>query len=181
MHVFTKVVLERETGEEVLWNDRRTHSRLHWFQEGMAELYGSAKSGEGGKWKLKVPYRMRLGEWWNCKKNNLSDWSFKELMGIRTGPELQQRSRRKGLVKHQSRLSSLFYAQAWSWVYFLYNYDNAKYRDKLIEYMGKELKGVSGPEEFAKTWGAGDDYDWGPVEKEWRGFVDKLWADQGFK
>ncbi len=121
MHVFTKVVLERETGEEVLWTDRRCHSRLHWFQEGMAELYGSAKTVEGGKWELKVPYKMRLKEWWMCRKNKLSEWSFKELLSIRTGPELQQRSSRKGLKRGQSRLSSLFYAQAWSWCYFLRN------------------------------------------------------------
>ncbi len=180
MHVFTKVVMERELGEEVLWSDRRCHSRLHWFQEGMAELYGSAVSREGGKWDLKVPYKMRLGEWWNCRKNKQVEWTFEEIRSIRTGPELQQRSRSKGLTQ-QGRLSSLFYAQAWSWVYFLYNYENGKYRDKLIEYMAKELKGVSSPEDFAKTWGAGEGYDWGPVEKEWRGFVDKLWADNGFR
>lgn len=180
MHTFTKVMLEREEGKEVLWEDPRTHSRLHWFQEGMAELYGSAKSGEGGKWDLKVPYHMRLGEWFNTKKNKQSDWTFEELMAIRTGPELQRRSAIKGLQRGQGRLSSLFYAQAWSWCYFLYNYENGKYRDKLIEYMGKELKGISGPEEWNKTWGAGENYDWGPVEKEWRDYVDTLFKAQGF-
>ncbi len=180
MHTFSKVVLERETGEEVLWGDSRTQSRLHWFQEGMADFYGSATSRTGGKWTLKVPYRMRLGEWFQTRKNKLSDWSFEELRNIRSGPELQQRARRKGL-NQRGRLVSLFYAESWTWCYFLYNFEDGKYREKLIEYIGKELKGLSGPEEFAKTWGAGENYDWGPVEKEWRGYVEKLWADQGFK
>jgi len=180
MHALTRVVLERETGEEVLWRDRRTHSRLHWFQEGMAEFYGSAKAAEDGAFELKVPYRMRLREWFETRKRKRSDWAFVELLSIRNGAELMQRSRRKGLTQ-QGRLASLFYAQAWTWVYFLHNFEDGKYRDKLIEYMGKELKGISGPDEFAKTWGAGDSYDWGPIEKEWRGYVDKLWADQGFK
>jgi len=180
MHTFTKVILERETGEEVLWNDPKTHSRLFWFQEGMAELYGSAKSTAGGKWDLKVPYRQRLGEWFSCRKNKLSDWSFEELLSVQTNGELRQRARRK-VLSHEGRLSSLFYAQSWTWCYFLYNYENGKYREKLIEYMGKELRGISGPSEFAKTWGAGENYDWGPIEKQWRGYVKKLWADQGMK
>ena len=177
VHLYTKVLIEKKIGDEILWDDPRTHSRLHWFQEGIAELFGSAKK-VGDDWETMVPYIYRMREWWMTRSNKLSEWTFEELLSIKTSGELQNRASRKGL-NQGGRLSSLFYAQAWSWVYFLWNFENGKYRDKFVEYAAKEFHGISGPEEFAKVWGAGPDYDWTPVKNEWMKYTEKLGKEMG--
>ena len=37
----------------------------------------------------------------------------------------------------------LFYDEAWSFIYFCHDYEKGKYRERFLEYMGRELEGDS--------------------------------------
>ena len=60
IHAFTKATVEKARGESLPWTEPRLHSRLQWFQEGMAELFGSSRPKDGGGVEMLVPYRSRL-------------------------------------------------------------------------------------------------------------------------
>jgi hypothetical protein len=183
IHAFTKATVEKALGGESLpWTDVRLHSRLHWFQEGMAELFGSSKPKDGGGVEMMVPYRSRLGEWKMTRNQKLSEWTFEELMDVSTGQDMQQKAQRKGLAD-AGRLSSLFYAQAWAWCHFLYFHENGKYRQLLLDQLKLELNGESGPAVFKeKVWKTKPgDAAFTAMKEEFEKYVQKLWTDMGIK
>jgi hypothetical protein len=183
IHAFTKATVEKALGGESLsWTDPRVHSRLHWFQEGMAELFGSSRPKDGGGVEMMVPYRSRLEEWKMTRNRKLSEWSFEELLDVSTGQDLQRKSAQKGLAD-AGRLSSLFYAEAWAWCHFLYFHENGKHRQLLLDQLRHELDGDSGPDVFkSKVWKKKPgDPEWNAMKEEFEKYVQKLWSDLGIK
>jgi hypothetical protein len=170
IHAATKAFIEKQRNEEVLWTDPATHSRLHWFQEGMAELIGSTKPKDGGGVEIMTLNKGRLMEWKQTRAAKLSEWTFEEMLGITTSVDMRQKAGRKALAD-AGRLASLFYAQAWTWCHFLYFHGDGKYRQKLIDYMKVELSGKSGPDEFKKSW---PDMNVEELKKEWLAYVDQM-------
>jgi hypothetical protein len=165
IHVYTKIMMEKKRGEEISWNEQGTHSRSHWFQEGMAEFFG-AVSKVDGKWKSLQIYHHRLREWRRTMSAKKIEWELPEMLRIASGGQLQMRSRQKGLAMPEAvRLSSLYYAQSWTFCHFLYFHENGKYRDKLMKYAEMEFTGVTGYE--------------AALDKEWRAYVDKMMKDHG--
>lgn len=165
IHLYRKVLTERQN-KEILWTDNRLLSRCGWFDMGVAEFLA-------GKLKVRSDLLRRWGE---TRKTRQTEWRLADLLKIRTSGEMHNKAARKALgnVSEVFRLRRLYRAQAWAWVHFLYYSEGGKYRDKLLAYAEKEFHGVSGPEVFKKVWGAGDDYDWSPIEDEWRTWVESL-------
>ncbi|MCC6742111.1 MAG: DUF1570 domain-containing protein [Planctomycetia bacterium] len=62
------------------------------------------------------------------------------------------------------------YAQAWSLLYFFYNYENGKYAAKFEEYFKEELDGNPGFETFKRIFGTDID----ALEKEWLEYTKSL-------
>ncbi len=62
------------------------------------------------------------------------------------------------------------YAEAWSVLYFFYNYQNGKYASKFEEYFQHELDGTPGFDSFQKIFGTDID----ALEKEWLEFTKSL-------
>ncbi|MHC4470528.1 MAG: hypothetical protein ACYS99_06135 [Planctomycetota bacterium] len=186
MHVYTKITLQKLTGDEILWTDPRCHSRAHWFQEGVAEFFGSSKPKGESDWDLMVPYRQRLQEWKNIQNNKLAEWPLKDLLGVHNQVELRRKGMEIGGITG-GHMGSLYYAQSFTFIHFLWNFENGKYKEKFLEYFKLELEGKSGIEVFAKIWWGeekGSDWrnlDWSALDKEWRGYVQKLWDQMGIK
>jgi hypothetical protein len=186
MHVYTKITMQKLTGDEVLWTDPRCHSRAHWFQEGVAEFFGSSRPKGENDWDLMVPYRQRLQEWKHIQNNKLAEWPLKELLGVHNQMELRRKGMEIGGIA-AGHMGSLYYAQSFTFIHFLWNFESGKYKDKFLEYFKLELEGKSGIEVFAKVWWGdekGRDWknlDWSALDKEWRSYVQKLWDQMGIK
>jgi serine/threonine-protein kinase len=178
IHALTKATVEKALGETVPWSDPRLHSRLHWFQEGMAELFGSSRKKEGGGVEMLVPYLSRLQEWKMTRNQKRSEWTFEELLDVAGGADLQRKAARKGLAD-AGRLSSLFYAQAWAWCWFLHTSKDGRYRPLLVEQLRQELKGNSGPAVFyEQVWKTKPGSpEWTAMKEEFESFVRQLWVE----
>ena len=111
-----------------------------------------------------------------ARELDLEGWSLEEVLSIRTGSELQQRARRKGLSgAHDQRV--LFHAQAWSFVHFLWHFEDGKYRERFLEYVGMELRGQTGPKEFQRVFWGDEEPDLERLDNEWRNHIEELLAD----
>ncbi len=69
------------------------------------------------------------------------------------------------------RYSSLFYAEAWSFLYFLNHYENGKYRDVFQRYCKLELDGSGDRMRLQELFGFKNRADWEEIEKQWIAFV----------
>jgi hypothetical protein len=146
---------------------------------------GSTKAKEGGGYELMALNRNRLEEWKRTQRAKMSEWSLEEMLRIQNSFELRQRAMRKDMTPQgQIRLPSLFYAEAWSWCYFLWNYKDGKYRQKFLDYFKSELHGKTGYKFWAELWGKTGDPDkddWSDLDKEWRAYVETLYDQMGIK
>jgi hypothetical protein len=163
IHYYTKQLVEKATGEEVSWTDHRLESKSHWFQEGVADWFGSAVR-KGESWSLFESNLYGLAGWKSDRDEKQSEWTFEELLSAEDSYALQQRG---------NRMAVLFYAQAWAFVDFLWNFENGKYRDKFLEYFKRELHGESGLRVFKEVFGLAEVKD-SEMEKEYKGYVNEL-------
>jgi len=81
---------------------------------------------------------------------------------------------REVIPNHPGEGVNLFYAQAWAFVHFSWNYDNGKYREKFLNYMELVLKNEHSPEALAKTYGLPSAEDFGDVETEYLWYWNEL-------
>lgn len=139
VHAFSKRMMERDTGGEVLWSDPRLHSRNHWFQEGFAELLAAAGPGEDGAWRIGPASENRKSEIMATRHAKRSEWSLAELLSFANSLEMRRAAMEKG-VGEAGRLASLFYAEAGFFCHFLWE----EHRDLFVDYFGSELHGHSG-------------------------------------
>jgi hypothetical protein len=72
--------------------------------------------------------------------------------------------------KRDLNWGALCYSEAWSLLYFFYNYDKGKYASKFEQYFMEELNGHPGFESFKKIFG--EDID--ALEKEWSEYTKSL-------
>jgi hypothetical protein len=142
IHCFTKMIVEKESGEELVWTDRRLSSKSHWFQEGMAEYFGSVVK-KGSTWNLFQPNLYRLMGWKRFRARGGKDWALSDLLHVKNSRELRAQ-------RDQNRCPQ-FYGQAWAFVSFCMNDD--RYRKKMLAYMSEEFHARSGFKVFKKIFG----------------------------
>ncbi|MEN8148743.1 MAG: hypothetical protein ABFS86_02900 [Planctomycetota bacterium] len=164
VHHYTKKIVEAETGQPVSWTDAKLDSDAMWFQEGVAEWFGSALP-EGDTWQPFQTNWYRLHGWKMVRSRKMDEWTFSELLAARGNRDL-----RTGGGRH---MPALFYGQAWALVHFLWNFEDGKYRAKFLEYFKGELRGKSGVREFKKIFGV-DKPEGSQMEKEYWKYVDEL-------
>jgi hypothetical protein len=140
-HHFTRRALQEKTGRVVSWGDRRLSTRSIWFREGLGAWFGAAKP-EGESWKLFQPNPVILSFWGQVRRRNLDEWTLTALLSARNDSELK--------AAEKSYMESLFHAQAWALVRFLWEFEDGKYRKKFLEYAKAELRGESGLAVFTK-------------------------------
>jgi hypothetical protein len=161
LHVYRKVLIERVTGEEVLWTDPRTQGRAVWIEEGIAGLFPEASDEDED-----------LEEW--VRMRDSPGWPLARMLNCTGWPDVTRLL--AGLRSSEMRV--LFALKARSFCRFLWSRED--YRKKLLAYLVKDLHGRSGPEVFAKVWWGeekGRDWknlDWTVLDREFRAHVEKL-------
>ncbi|MHC4472217.1 MAG: hypothetical protein ACYS99_14800, partial [Planctomycetota bacterium] len=174
LHVYSKIARQGKRGEYVPWP--AAQSSLNWFQTGLPDLLGTARPRKDGKWELMAPNRRLLAEWKKTRKEKLPDWPLEKLLSVGSRDEMREEGAMLGGIADVEKMSLIFRAQAWSFCHFLWSYRSGRYRDRFLEYMGKELEGSSSPDEFEKTLWGGKKTNWPALEKEWRSHVNRLWS-----
>ncbi len=163
IHYYTKRLVQKAVGEEISWTDSRLNSNSHWFQEGVAEWFGSAvKQGDG--WDLFQTNIYRLMHWKSDRRGKLEEWSFEDLLAASDNGDLNRRG---------GRMGALYYAQAWAFISFLWNFEDGKYREKFLTYFGRELTGESGLRVFKEVFGI-TEIKGSTIEKEYQEYCKKL-------
>jgi hypothetical protein len=163
VHYYTKRLVERACGEEISWTDSRLDSNSHWFQEGLAEWFGSAvKNGDG--WNLFQTNIYRLMHWKSDREGKLEEWNLEDLLAASDSDDLDRRG---------GRMGALYYGQAWAFISFLWNFEDGKYREKFLTYFGRELAGESGLKVFKEVFGV-TEVKGSELEKEYLGYCERL-------
>ncbi len=152
-----------EDGQMVLFHEG-FHQFLHpylsrapqWFNEGFGDYFGATKF-------VKVPKEDRkvVPNWWRLPKvkeiiQNDSARSMKELM-LMSQAEL-----------YDPATALANYAQSWSIIYFLCEYENRKYFPLLGKYFNALRAGKDQDEAYKSAFG---DQDMKKLDKEWRAFI----------
>lgn len=150
-----------------------------WFEEGIAEFMGSPEVEDGKTeflqdvhWRHNRLLIERVAEGRNAREL-CEKWTMAEFMKPNDNGQLVEIGNRlapgQGLA-----MASHFYSRAWTFVHFLWYYDNGKYRPKFYDYFEEVMKGTQSSEKFAKIMGRPNASDWGNIEKEYEWYWMKV-------
>jgi hypothetical protein len=154
-------------------------SRAMWFEEGIAEFMGAAEIEadkaeflEGGKWRHNRILLERINES-RRNRDNVEAWGIKDFIKAQSNEDLQTMGEklRPGVGPN---MASHFYCRAWAFCHFLWYYDNGKYRPKFMNFFREFMKSAWSAEKLAKDFGRPNVNDWGPVDKEFAWYWNKL-------
>jgi tetratricopeptide (TPR) repeat protein len=155
-----------DDGQMVLFHEG-FHQFLHpylerapqWFNEGLADYFGGAKHVKLPEEGMKI-----VPNWWRVPK-------VKE--ALNNG---QLRAMRDIMLMSQAELYDpqtvqANYAESWSFIYFLCEYNNRQYFPLLARYFNALRAGKDQDEAYKAAFG---DQDMKKIDAEWRDFVSKL-------
>jgi tetratricopeptide (TPR) repeat protein len=127
-----------------------------WFNEGMAEYMGAIRVKDG---RVAERNRVLLGRYLLIRQMIDEDRSvpFREIL-------------QEGAHEFYGPKSGVNYAQAWSMIHFLFEYQNGKYRSRIDRYMEALRDQKSLPQCYEAVFAA----DAETLEKEWKEFVRTL-------
>jgi hypothetical protein len=205
VHFYTRELTEKSTGKPPAWQDCAT--RPLWSSEGFAEFF-SAFRGDGEKRMWMQPLDSRMELIWIVDqafpKLGWKDYPLARLTSVshgggldeailRTAPRLTEAQAKDDRWKAwhsriQSVYANLYYARAWSFVYFLWNAESGgrpKYRERYIAYLKREFVVPSSTDKLAEDgrWtskllldalGITNMDDLKALESEWRTWVGDL-------
>jgi hypothetical protein len=213
VHFYTWDLSRKALKREVSWDDCEV--RPMWCEEGFAEFFSSFAVKDGRyAWMQPLDERMchlwLLGEIAAAK--SWRPWELKEFLSMRDAGQMDEASQLRAGLKSEDRglassvMGNLYYAKAWSLVYFLwYAEENGKprYRDRFTEYLKfqfllryrfdkvekKEVTVPVGSNDFRRIIGVEKDDQLAAIEKEWQAYERKLveahrkpaWAEQRAK
>lgn len=149
----------------------------HWFQEGFAEFQGcliwdkKSRITKEREYKFNQYHDARMREYESAYRNG-EYFTFDEMISITTKEDLHRKAMSKNPKTHLG-LRSLFYAQAWSFIWFCHHYEKGKYKDKFLKVMEEELSGHTGPEVFYAIFGR---ENVPKIESEWWEYLKKFWV-----
>jgi hypothetical protein len=165
IHQYSKWLVEKDLGEEINWTDPRLDSDAQWWQEGIAELFGNVKK-VGDSWELFQFSKNRSAFWKMIRNAKRNEWKLSDLLRATGNADVM---RRRGYW------ANLFYCQGWAFTYFLWHYEDGKYRDKFMEYTKREFHGDSGPDVFKEVFGVGiDEIEGSEMAKEFEEYAKEL-------
>jgi len=158
--------------------------RSMWFGEGIAEYMGAVEVSADelpdlidAKFKhnrilierihLMRRYRVQNPEW---KKQS---WTLPRMLEPNHNGDLN-RIANEIAPGRGNFLANVFYAQAWAFVHFSFNYDGGKYRENIMEYMRHELAGTNGPDALVSAFKLKSKNDFGAIDAEYWWYLDKV-------
>ncbi len=169
-----------ELVHQLIWfyTPKRTRCQLHWFQEGIAEFFSGTErkaiTNEDGSRSYEYSFQHKLRERMKGLKNAAYDhwFPFEELVRIPTKSALDRLCRKKvgssDSDSGRAAAGALFYAEAWSLFWFLWNEEGGKYRPALFRYVEMELNGETGLSHFRRAF---EDHDIDEIGQKWTDFV----------
>ncbi len=144
-------------------------TNMFWFTEGIATFFEDFKRDENLDFVIGIKSRQYLPviqQFLKVKKHV----PFKDIIGK---SYMQFRIEQSQLDAYKQELFvGLHYAESWSIVYFLYTYENGKYKEKFNQYFEKEISGQGTLENFKAIIGEPAD-----LEKEWAAYIGNLKLD----
>lgn len=156
--------------------------RSHWFTEGFAEYSGSLiYHQKSQKYKFNDFLTHRDLEFRNTLKDKKGlTWTLEEILTIPGKAAMEQRAKEKaeasGDLSKRDALQSLFYAQAWYWIWYCKKGPRAaELWPKFEKYVAAEFEGRSGPALFQEIFSLKIDE---ALEKEYLEFVQKPLLDK---
>jgi hypothetical protein len=202
VHFYTWDLSRQALKRDVTWLD--CYVRPTWSTEGFAEFFSSYEMKDG-KFAWMQPLESRLKDVWLLsdiiQSKKWLPWELKEFLSFRVSNQMQEAAavranktpQERGLA--ESIMGNLYYAKAWSLVYFMWYADEngkPKYRDRYIEYLKREFHLVYavdpakkaageqslpvGVNDFRKIMKIDNDPALAAFEKEWQAFEAKLVA-----
>ncbi len=205
IHFYTRELSTAAGGDPPAWD--RGSSQPLWSSEGFAEFF-SAYAGDGDARRWMQPLDSRMELIWIVEqafpKLQWSDWSLNALMTPLDGGELDQAvlgvSPRLTRAQAENErwvawldavhavYANLYYARAWSLVYFLWYAEELgqpKYRDRFVRYLEREWVvpkpteplaegGIWTSKLFYDAMGITDRAGSKALEAEWKEFTSKL-------
>jgi len=106
------------------------------------------------------------------RRDHAEEWTIDELM--KPWRDVRQRWA-LGERRHLPPMPDAFASRAWAFCHFLWNYDDGKYRDRFVTFVGRVLDGTGTSEVFAEEiMGRPSLEDWGDVEMEFEWYWTKL-------
>ena len=153
--------------------------RSMWFSEGLAEFMGAVEINEsdmndlGGEFFHNRILLERVNLARHVRKQKAGMWPLaKMLLPNHNGEMLQMGD--EVIPGRGDLAANLFYAQAWAFVHFSWNYDNGKYKQQFLNYMEKVLKDEHSPKVLAECYGLPSAEDFGIVEEEYNWYYNLL-------
>jgi hypothetical protein len=198
VHFYTWDLTRKALKRDVKWDDCRV--RPMWAEEGFAEFFSSF-TVKDGKYSWMQPLGHRLLEIYVLDDvvaaKKWAPFALKDFFTVSHAGELVQLGElRAGLnVKEREAasnvMSNLFYAEAWSLYYFMWNAEDGgkpKYRDRFVEYLKlcfhlryeydkfdrKEKVLSVSTKDFRRIMGLADEAALTAFDKEWRAWEAKL-------
>ncbi|MCE9581304.1 MAG: DUF1570 domain-containing protein, partial [Planctomycetes bacterium] len=148
----------------------KVSGQMFWFTEGLATYFepferdkatGRILQNIGTVNQGRMPaIKQWLGINRHVKLKDLMSWKYGDFSAMNV-----QHNNKRDLA-----WGAYCYSEAWSVLYFFYNYENGKYASKFEQYFQEELNGNPGMDSFKKIFG--DDLD--TLEKEWSEFTKSL-------
>jgi len=157
---------KNEDGQMVLFHEG-FHQFLHpylsrapqWFNEGLGDYFGGAKYVRQPEEGMKI-----VPNWWRLPK-------AKEIVGDKSARPLKELMLMSRAEMYDAASVAANYAQAWSVIYFLCEFENRKYFPVLGKYFNALRAGKDQDEAFKSAFG---DQDMKKIEDEWRQFITGL-------
>lgn len=141
--------------------------RPFWFEEGIATNFEAfTRDKTTGKFIIGALAGLPKDNYLNTIKTMIKQKTytpFKQMISL---------TYTEGARDPNPQQVAMNYAQSWSMVYFLYTYDNGKYRSKWEEYFVAEISGEGGKHAFERIIGNPDD-----IEKEWLAYIPTVFSE----
>ncbi len=149
VHFYTWDTTRKVIGRNPRWLDALT--RPLWSTEGFAEFF-SSHTVENGVYTWMAPLDERMEHLWIFKEilaeKDWKQWELGQMLSLRNGGQLNALGAARAIDPADRGaagmvMGNLFYAEAWSFVYFLWYAEEGgapKHRDKLIAYFKEEFE-----------------------------------------
>jgi hypothetical protein len=176
--VLTRMAMRRETpkAEDLPWNDRRLDPAVIWLRTGLARALSSVRIDENGE----VIVFARNRAWLATLKRSLDAgkdvWPLRRLLAVPNRDRMRQKALEMGLNPMEAgRLRRLFDIQ--SWALFSCLFEDARTRPKLVERIGRELRGLDRGQDDVRLAGS----DFGALQAKYEAWLQAAFKAEGLK
>lgn len=169
IHEGTHMIMHYFTG----FRPPNQFKELFWFQEGIAEFFGSWDKDKEGNYILEALNKMRFGDLWGQAVSKSEDPKV-SLMPFKRALSLSVTDSHSFEEKEKAQVQDQLYRQGWGMVHFFMKYNDGKYRKQFAEYVKAYINGTSSWPTFAKIFNLKNQSQLDQMEEEFREYIKSL-------